>query len=312
MAGRPPKEGLDYFPFEVGFFSDDKVESLEGEHGPIGTYVFMRLLCLIYKDNGYFYQWNDSARVLMARRIGGLVTPQKVELIVRSCVRWSLFDCTLFNAYAVLTSPGIQRRYLNAIKERARKAAAEGRHIEVDDRFWLVDKNTTAKSFVKVGLLSDNPGNNGYFSVEELPNSPAESPKEKKSKEKESKEKREESAASPSPPPATPTHTVGVVSLPSQEYDEMCSQYGKDVVDAKILHMDEWIMEKGARPKSCAAKLRSWLANDQVRQSAAPDHPRPMLQVAGKRTGAHAYEQRTYTDEELSAMLYTDLDKLND
>lgn len=310
MAGRPPKEGLDYFPFEVGFFSDDKVESLEGEHGPIGTYVFMRLLCQIYKDNGYFYQWSDSARVLMARRIGGLITPQKVELIVRSCVKWSLFDCTLYDAYAVLTSPGIQRRYLNAIRERARKAAAEGRHICVDDRFWLVDKTTTAKSFVKVSLLSENSGNNSNSSEEKLHNSPSESPKEKKSRVKESKGEREEGAA-PSPPPAAPTHTVGVVSLPSKEYAEMCSQYGKDVVDAKILHMDEWIMDKGAHPKSCAAKLRSWLANDQVRQSAAPDNPITPQQMVGKRTGAHAYGQRTYTDDELSALLFADLDKLN-
>lgn len=182
VAGRPPKEGLDYFPLEVGFFSDDKVEMLEGEHGPLGSYVYLRLLCLIYKDNGYFYHWTESERVLLAKRIGNGITPQKVELIVRSCIKWSLFDRTLFDTYAVLTSKGIQRRYILANKERARKAAAEGRHTCVDEKLWLVDEDTTERSFIKVGLFANNSGNNTNYSAEIFDNSAEEFPKENKRK----------------------------------------------------------------------------------------------------------------------------------
>ena len=30
---RPNKEGLDYFPFDVDFFSDEKIGSISGEFG---------------------------------------------------------------------------------------------------------------------------------------------------------------------------------------------------------------------------------------------------------------------------------------
>ena len=260
MAGRPPKEGVDYFPLEVGFFSDDKVEMLEGEHGPIGSYVFMRLLCLIYKDNGYFYEWDDSARVLMAKRTGGMISPQKVELIVRSCVKWSLFDRTLFDTYAILTSSGIQRRYLNAIKARAKKAAAEGRHIEVDERFWLVDETATSMSFVKVGQIPKKSENNAKSSREELHNSPPELPKEKNSRIKENKEEKKDDSSAARAESKPVRHKYGSyknVLLSDEEMEKLQAEFPTDW-EERIERLSEYIASKGAKYKDFLATIRNW------------------------------------------------------
>ena len=302
MAGRPTKDGLDYFPLEVGFFADDKIEKLEGEHGPIGVYVLMRLLCLIYKDNGYYYVWDDSARALMARRTGGACTPQKADLIVRSCVKWSLLDGKLLDKYGVLSSKGIQQRYLHAIRERAKKAAASERHIRVDQRLWLLDKETTERGFVKVGLFSENDGKNADYSGEKSNCSAEKSDKVKKRREKERKEKESMDAAALA---SGPSHRFGVVSLPEKDYSAMVAEFGKETVDAKIIHMDAWFQNHGDRPKSYASTLRDWLANDAAKMK------QPQATQQGKRTGAHAYEQRAYDDDELEALLYTPFDELN-
>ena len=84
----------------------------------------------------------------------------------------------------------------------------------------------------------------------------------------------------------------------------MCRQFGRETVDAKIIHMDSWIRNGGRMPKSCSAKLRDWLTADCTEKSAQPER-------IGKRVGAQQYEQRTYTDEELNAILFADLDTLN-
>jgi len=54
--GRSNKKGLDYFPMNVDFFEDDKLQLIEAEFGLKGSVVAIRLLCKIYKE-GYFYQW---------------------------------------------------------------------------------------------------------------------------------------------------------------------------------------------------------------------------------------------------------------
>lgn len=55
---RPNKMGLDYFPFDVDFFNDEKIVAISGEFGIKGEIVVIKLLCAIYR-NGYFILWND-------------------------------------------------------------------------------------------------------------------------------------------------------------------------------------------------------------------------------------------------------------
>ena len=90
------------------------------------------------------------------------------------------------------------------------------------------------------------------------------------------------------------------------------------MVDDKISHMENWMRQKGWKKRDCTEMLRSWLAEDAAAGTlAAPASPAMSAPAAppllpGKRTSAHNFTQRQYSDEELETLLYTDLDHLND
>ena len=55
---RPNKMGLDYFPFDVDFFNDEKIVAISGEFGIKGEIVVIKLLCdvaelLLYTERTY-------------------------------------------------------------------------------------------------------------------------------------------------------------------------------------------------------------------------------------------------------------------
>lgn len=115
---RPRKAGLDYFPFDVDFFSDEKVVCIAGEFGTKGELTIIKLLCAIYR-NGYFILWNDALKYKLKREIDG-ASGDLLEKVVTALVRRGFFSETLFNSDSVLTSEGIQRRYFEATKFRQR------------------------------------------------------------------------------------------------------------------------------------------------------------------------------------------------
>ena len=58
---RPIKAGLDYFPFDVDFFSDEKIVVIAGEYGLKGELTAIKLLCAVYR-NGYFAEWSKTLK----------------------------------------------------------------------------------------------------------------------------------------------------------------------------------------------------------------------------------------------------------
>ncbi|UVQ81022.1 DUF4373 domain-containing protein [Parabacteroides distasonis] len=82
---RPNKEGLDYFPFDVDFFSDEKIGSISGEFGIKGEITAIKLLCAIYR-NGYFILWNDALKMSLLRGLPG-ISLELLEQIVTRLVR---------------------------------------------------------------------------------------------------------------------------------------------------------------------------------------------------------------------------------
>ena len=42
--GRHPRQGLDYFPKDVGFYDDFKIMDLMAMHGPVGVTVYEVIL----------------------------------------------------------------------------------------------------------------------------------------------------------------------------------------------------------------------------------------------------------------------------
>lgn len=137
------KIGLDYFPLDVNFFDDDKIELIEGEFGAKGVVITLKLLCKIYKE-GYFYKWGEDECLLFAKRAGAGIVPQLVDEVVKGLLRRSIFDKSVFEQFGILTSRGIQHRYMEAA-ERRKSVYINGAFLLADvskfKNVYIVDSN---------------------------------------------------------------------------------------------------------------------------------------------------------------------------
>lgn len=115
---RPRKTGLDYFPFDVDFFEDEKLVAIAGEFGIKGEIAAIKLLCAVYR-NGYFIEWTEMLRLKILRQMPG-VSAELFDQILNRLVKWGFFDASLFDSVKVLTSAGIQRRYFEVTKRCSR------------------------------------------------------------------------------------------------------------------------------------------------------------------------------------------------
>jgi len=113
---RPQKEGLDYFPLDVDMDQDDKLFFIEAKHGLIGFAIVVRLLMQIYKE-GYYKHYDDNKDAfLFAKRLS--VDVNVIKNVVNDCINEGFFNKYLYEKYGILTSRGIQKRYLEACTRR--------------------------------------------------------------------------------------------------------------------------------------------------------------------------------------------------
>lgn len=116
MAGRPTKQGIDYFPVDVGFFSDVKIRKISRACGSQSTSILICLLCNIYKDEGYYILWDEDLPFVIADTVG--VSEGAVKEVLLKALQVGFFDNTLYEKYKILTSSGIQKRFLLATYQR--------------------------------------------------------------------------------------------------------------------------------------------------------------------------------------------------
>lgn len=116
---RPNKAGLDYF--ELDCYMDEKVRLIQAEFGLKGFAVVVLLYQRIYGEQGYYMSWDEDRSLLFMSDNGiGGCDKNLIEEIVSACIRRNIFSRELFEKYHVLTSSGIQKRYLNAVARRGK------------------------------------------------------------------------------------------------------------------------------------------------------------------------------------------------
>lgn len=162
---RPTKKGLDYFPLDVDFLSDLKVRRIIKACGKEAVHILVALLANIYRDEGYYVLWDDDLAFLVADEVG--TKEGTVEELVKKAVQVKFFDKDIFDKYSVLTSKGIQSRYILATKERKK--------VELEYKYLLTNEVNRSNISINGRNNSVNQGNNQQS-------------KEKESKEKEIKE----------------------------------------------------------------------------------------------------------------------------
>lgn len=111
------KEGLDYFPFDVHF--NDAMNLIKAEYGLKGVGLYVSLLQKIYSGRGYYCPWDSDVELMFASANG--VGGSFVREVVSSLMNRGILSRDKFERYGVLTSDGIQRRYIEAASRRISK-----------------------------------------------------------------------------------------------------------------------------------------------------------------------------------------------
>lgn len=145
---RPEKSGISYFPLDVDFMRDIKIKKIMRAHGPISVAILIDLLGNIYGDEGYYMRWDDDMAFLVADEVGA--KEDSVCEVVKKALQVDFFDKDLFDNYNILTSKGIQERYLKATERRVNvniEQAYSLHHVDImsTERKQDVRKSTQSK-----------------------------------------------------------------------------------------------------------------------------------------------------------------------
>ena len=142
MAGN----ALRYFTLDCHM--DDSIKLLESEFGLKGFAVIIKLYQKIYSDEGYYCRWNQDVELLFAASLSTDREPiggSFVSEVIKGCLRRGVFDKGMFDKYGILTSRGIQNRYLEAARRRtSAKLISEYLLVKVDPKFKnvsIISKN---------------------------------------------------------------------------------------------------------------------------------------------------------------------------
>lgn len=132
---RPQKDGLLYFSFDTDFFyADSRIKVLKARYGSDGLIFYIYLLTEIYR-NGYYLVWNEDSEDNALADLN--FSDGLIKQVMKFLFNRSLLTSILVNSDTIITSPGIQKRYQEAVKSLKRD-------IYVFKEIWLLNKEDTA------------------------------------------------------------------------------------------------------------------------------------------------------------------------
>lgn len=154
---RPQKEGVDYFPLDVGFLRDPKIRRIKSEFGAKGIVILLYIWASAYEEHGYYFDTSeDDDFFLVSEGAGCGCTPELTKEVVHRSVERSLFNERVFAQFGVLTSQSMQRRFVRAVSKRE--------NIYVKEEYWLLDidnkKDIPSSISIKITFEEVNSGNN--------------------------------------------------------------------------------------------------------------------------------------------------------
>ena len=130
----PKKKGLDYFPFGVDLLDDPKLIKPRMKYGSLAPYIYICLLKILYKDEGYFIDFSNKEIVLwqlLNYCQGGnyTVKQETVEGVIDILVACELFSGDLYRL-GIITSRRAQATYYSATVDR--------KTVDIDENIWLL------------------------------------------------------------------------------------------------------------------------------------------------------------------------------
>ena len=144
-----------YFRLDCDLFQDRKLKWLMRRWQNDGLAVYLALLCEIYRDKGYYIVADKDLIADIADPC--LLDDDRTSNIFRDCIELGLFDRQLYEHRELLTSRGIQARYLDIMAVLRRKAGIDAEYSlisseEIGDNSATIDDDSEriADSSVKI------------------------------------------------------------------------------------------------------------------------------------------------------------------
>ena len=152
---RPKKAGLDYFPLDVIF--DDEVLLIDAKFGCAGLCVLIKLWQIIYANN-YYIKWGERELLVYKTRINADIN--FINDVINECLKWGIFNESLYNKYGILTSKGIQKRFIEATQRRTEVEFIKEYLLIKDVEKLYPRKSKNGEFMVNVNIIGINDSNN--------------------------------------------------------------------------------------------------------------------------------------------------------
>lgn len=254
---------------------DKKVKLLRAEFGASSVVFVLYVFCRAFEGDGYFLKWDKDECLIAADELKE--SPAYISEVLQGCLARSLFDQRVYQMFGILTSAGIQRRYLRGCEKR------DG--IEIASEYWLLnvdDKNDVPAGIrAKLTFFTVSGGKNGVNS----PGNPINSPGNPQSKVKESKVKKSK-------------HIYGEfrnVLLSDEEHEKLKKRF-KDY-KKRIEDLSYYIGSTGKSYKSHYLTILKWARDEKERERNNDTVKR------GKETLQSDLEYESYSEEEIEKMM---------
>lgn len=148
MAGRKKKRGLEYWSEDCSMFRDRKIRRLIRKYSGDGYMIYQYIKSNIYEEHGYYIDYDEDFLFDLsdALKIGDTV----VEDIIAYCIDIELFDKVQFDQNSILTSRGIQSRYMDACRVMRRT------DCDIDDRYNVIDVSMSPEEIHSNDQIDDS------------------------------------------------------------------------------------------------------------------------------------------------------------
>lgn len=175
---RPLKQGMDWFPYELGLLGDRKLRKIKQRYGTgTGVTIYLALLEMIYGDKGYYIDYSDNVRDDVVWEIQeflrGKFMPdaETVSCVIEDLVDGELFSADHLQKFKILTSKRIQTNFYRATVER--------KTVSINFDYWMLskeemtamgEKSEILRNFLNRTNNRDNRSNNSDDQPKNPPN----------------------------------------------------------------------------------------------------------------------------------------------
>lgn len=150
--GNKIKVGLSYYPLEVDIFSDTKIKKLIRHKKSEGFTVYIYILCQLYKE-GYYLKLDSESAFLFSEELK--CEENFVEEIINYCISINLFNKELYDSDKILTSKGIQVRYLDIVT-KAKRSTQISEHSLITSEIFRKNKINSETNTINSELNDNN------------------------------------------------------------------------------------------------------------------------------------------------------------